>query len=68
MLQQAGSAFGVAAAALALGASQAARAGTELTAGDFRNALFVAGALMALATLWSLRLSADAGAELARRS
>jgi EmrB/QacA subfamily drug resistance transporter len=68
MSQQAASAFGVAAAALALGVFQAARAGTELTAGDFRNALFVAATLMAFATLWSLRLSPDAGAALARKS
>jgi hypothetical protein len=47
---------------------QAARAGTELTAGDFRNALFVAATLMAFATLWSLRLSPDAGAALARKT
>jgi hypothetical protein len=43
MSQQAASAFGVAAAALALGVFQAVRAGTELAAGDFRKALFVAG-------------------------
>jgi hypothetical protein len=58
----------VATAALALGVFQAARAGTELAAGDFRNAFFVAAALMGLAVLWSLRLSPDAGAELARKS
>ena len=68
MAQQAASALGVAAAALALGVFQVARGGTELAAGDFRNAFIVAAALMALATLWSLRLPADAGAELARRS
>jgi EmrB/QacA subfamily drug resistance transporter len=68
MSQQAASALGVATAALALGVFQTARAGTELAAGDFRNAFFVAAALMGLAVLWSLRLSPDAGAELARKS
>ena len=68
MSQQAASAVGVAAAALALGVFQAARGGTELAAGDFRNAFFVAATLMGLATAWSLRLRPDAGAELARKS
>ena len=68
MSQQAASAVGVAAAALALGVFQAARGGTELAAGDFRDAFFVAATLMGLATAWSLRLRLDAGAELARKS
>ena len=68
MAQQGASALGVAAAALALGVFQASRAGAELAAGDFRNAFFVAAALMGLATLWALRLRNDAGAELARRN
>ena len=68
MTQQAASAVGVAAGALTLGVFQAARGGTELVAADFRNAFFIAAALMGLATAWSLRLSPDAGAELARKS
>jgi len=67
MSQQAASTMGVAAAALALGVFQATHGGTELVARDFRFAFFAASALMALATLWSLRLRRDAGAELARK-
>jgi len=68
MTQGAASALGVAAAAVALGAFQTLRAGTELAPGDFRNAFFVAAAVMAIAVLGSLRLPADAGAELSRRT
>jgi len=68
MAQQAGSTLGVAAAAVALSVFQALRSGTTLVQGDFRNALFCAAALMGVVVLASLRLSADAGAELARRS
>jgi EmrB/QacA subfamily drug resistance transporter len=68
MAQQAASALGVAAAAMALSAFQALRSDTVLVQSDFRNALFVAAALMAAVTLASLYLPADAGAELARRS
>ena len=64
MAQQAASAMGVAAAAVALGAFQTLRSGTELALGDFQNAFFVAAGLMAVAVLWSLRLPADAGSEL----
>ena len=68
MAQQAASALGVAAAALALGALPGARAGaTQLALGDFQNALFAAAALMAVAVLWALRLPPDAGAELSER-
>ena len=67
MSQQAASAFGVAGAALVLGVFQATRAGSQLAAGDFRNAFLVAAALMGLATAWSLRLRRDAGAELSRK-
>ncbi len=68
MTQQAAGALGVAAAAVALGLFQTIRAGAALTLGDFQNAFFVAAALMAVAVLWSLRLPADAGAELSRRT
>ena len=68
MTQQAASALGVAAAAVALGVFQALRSGPALALSDFRNAFFVAAALMAVAVLWSLRLPADAGAELSRRT
>jgi MFS family permease len=67
MSQQAASTMGVAAAALALGLFQATHGATELVARDFRYAFFAASALMGLATLWSLRLRPDAGAELARK-
>jgi hypothetical protein len=68
MAQQAGSTVGVAAAAVALSFFQALRSGATLAQSDFRNALFIAAALMAFVVLASLRLPADAGAELARRS
>jgi len=68
MAQQASNAMGVAAAALSLAVFQALRAGGELALGDFQKGLFVAAGLMAIGVLWSLRLPADAGAELARRS
>jgi hypothetical protein len=60
--------MGVAAAALSLAVFQSLRAGGELALGDFQKALFVAAGLMAIAVLWSLRLPANAGAELAQRS
>jgi hypothetical protein len=68
MAQQAGSTVGVAAAAVALSLFQALRSGATLAQSDFRNALFVAAALMTLVVLASLRLPLNAGAELARRS
>ena len=68
MAQQVASVLGVAVAALALEIFQAGRAGRELGAlGDFQHAFYAAAALMAAAVLWSLRLPADAGAELSRR-
>lgn len=68
MSQQAASAMGVAAAAVALGLFQTIRAEPTLTLPDFQDALFVSAGLMAAAVLWSLRLPPDAGAELSRRS
>jgi len=67
MAQQVANVLGVAIAALALEIFQAVRAGPELALGDFQNALFAAAALMAASVLGSLRLPADAGAELSRR-
>ncbi len=67
MAQQTAGALGVAVAAFALGAFQAARAGSALGLSDFQYALFAAAALMALAVAWMMRLPADAGAELSRR-
>jgi EmrB/QacA subfamily drug resistance transporter len=64
MTQQAASAVGVAAAAVALGFFETIRAGTQLALGDFQNALLVAAGLMAIAVVWGLRLPRDAGAEL----
>ncbi len=68
MAQQAANALGVAAAALALGIFQTVGGDTELVLRDFQGALFLSAAVMALAILWSLRLPADAGAELSRRA
>jgi len=67
MAQQAANALGVAAAALALGIFQTVGGDTELVLRDFQGALFLSAAVVALAILWSLRLPADAGAELSRR-
>jgi hypothetical protein len=68
MAQQASNALGVATAALALGLFQTIRAGAQLALADFQNALLASAGLMAVAVLWALRLPADAGAELSRRS
>jgi hypothetical protein len=67
MAQQTAGALGVALAALALGASQALRAGTTLALPDFQHALWASAGLMALAAAWMLRLAPDAGAELSKR-
>ena len=64
MSQQASNAFGVAAAALALGFFQALRASNHLSLGDFQAALFASAALMAIAIAWTWRMPADAGAQL----
>jgi EmrB/QacA subfamily drug resistance transporter len=68
MAQQTAVALGVAVAAFALGAFEAARGGSVLALSDFQHALFASAALMAIAVGWMLRLPADAGAELSRRS
>jgi len=64
MSQQASNAFGVAAAALALGFFQALRATDHLSLGDFQAALLASAALMAIAIAWTWRMPADAGAQL----
>lgn len=68
MAQQIGGTLGVAFAALLLAQFQAHRAGAQLALVDFQYALFASAGLMAVAILWALRLPADAGAELSRRS
>ena len=67
MAQQTAGALGVALAALALGASQALRAGATLALPDFQHALWAGAGLIALAVAWMLRLAPDAGAELSKR-
>ena len=67
MTQQAANAVGVAVAALSLELFQTARHAPALTLSEFQNTLFVSAATMAIATLWSLRLSPDAGAALSRK-
>ena len=65
MAQQASNAFGVAAAAVALGFFQAWRGADRLSLGDFQAALLTSAVLMAVAIVWSWRMPADAGAQLA---
>ena len=67
MTQQAANAVGVAIAALSLELFQASRHAPALTLSEFQNTLFVGAGTMAVATLWSLRLSPDAGAALSRK-
>jgi MFS family permease len=63
MAQQLASTLGVAFAALALALSQHWRTVPTLTLADFQHALWVAAALMLAATVWTLRLPRNAGAE-----
>ena len=65
MAQQASNAFGVAAAAVALGLFQALRGADRLSLGDFQAALLTSAVLMAIAIGWTWRMPADAGAQLA---
>jgi len=67
MAQQLAFTFGVAYGALILALSQQARHSTRLELTDFRSAFIASGVLMLLATLWTLRLPANAGAEVAGR-
>ena len=62
--QQVAAAFAIAMAILCLNLSQLWREGSRLALVDFRNALFAAGALMVISTLWSTRLDRQAGVAL----
>ncbi|HKU87245.1 MAG TPA: MFS transporter [Casimicrobiaceae bacterium] len=68
MTQQVSLALGVALAASILGVSQALRGAEALTLVDFRAAWFATGAMMTIATLWSLRLEPQAGHALSQRA
>jgi EmrB/QacA subfamily drug resistance transporter len=63
MAQQLASTLGVAFAALALALSQHWRGTRAPELADFRYALWSAAAVMLIATLWTLRLPRDVGAE-----
>jgi sugar phosphate permease len=67
MTQQVASTVGVAVAAVVLALSARARAVHGLRLEDFRHAFWVAGVVMLLASLWTLRLPRDAGAEVSGR-
>lgn len=67
MLLQVSMALGVALAASLLSGSQALHGGGAPVLADFRNAWFVIGLLMALATLINLRLHPQAGAAVSQR-
>lgn len=66
MSQQIGAAMAIAFAALVLALSQSLRAGAQLASIDFRVAFLACGVLLAISSLWMLRLHAEAGAD-ARR-
>jgi MFS family permease len=68
MSQQLASTLGVAFAALALSVSQYWRGAHAPGLADFRYALWAAAAVMLAATLWTLRLPRDVGAEVAGRA
>jgi EmrB/QacA subfamily drug resistance transporter len=68
MGQQLASTLGVAFAALALGLSQHWRGARAPGLADFRHALWAAAAVMLAATLWTLRLPRDVGAEVSGRA
>jgi EmrB/QacA subfamily drug resistance transporter len=68
MGQQLASTLGVAFAALALALSQYARAAHGPALVDFRHALWAAASLMLIATLWTMRLPRDVGAEVSGRA
>ena len=50
---------------LALGLFQSMRGSDRLSLGDFQAALLTSAVLMAVAIVWSWRMPADAGAQLA---
>ena len=68
MTQQVSLAFGVALAASVLGVSKSMRGAEALALADFRVAWFFTAAMMTVATLWSLRLSPEAGQALSQRA
>ena len=63
MTQQTSATLGVAFAALALALFRNLRGASDLALSDFQNALLTGAALMAVASVWALRLPPDAGAE-----
>jgi EmrB/QacA subfamily drug resistance transporter len=67
MLQQVSLALGVALGAMVLGASRALRDAPAVQLVDFHHAWYVMAALMALATLMSLRLEREAGLAVSSR-
>ena len=68
MTQQVSLALGVALAASILGVSRALRGADGLALADFHMAWFFTGAVMTIATLWSLRLEPEAGHALSQRA
>ena len=68
MTQQVSLALGVALAASMLGVSKALRGAEALALTDFRAAWLVTAAVMTVATLWSLRLTPEAGRALSQRA
>lgn len=68
MSQQLAFTLGVVFGELVLALSQRVRHMSHLALADFRHAFVAAGALMLLATLWTLRLPQGAGAEVAGRA
>jgi EmrB/QacA subfamily drug resistance transporter len=68
MTQQVSLALGVALAASVLGVSKALRGAEALALADFHVAWFFTAAMMTVATLWSLRLSPEAGQALSQRA
>lgn len=68
MTQQLAFTLGVAFAALVLAISQQLRGAHGLVLADFRHAFLASAVLMLAATLWTLRLPAGAGAEVAGRA
>jgi hypothetical protein len=68
MTQQVSLAFGVALAASVLGVSKSLRGAEALALADFHIAWLFTAAMMTVATLWSLRLSPEAGQALSQRA
>jgi EmrB/QacA subfamily drug resistance transporter len=68
MTQQVSLAFGVALAASVLGVSKSLRGAEALALADFHIAWLFTATMMTFATLWSLRLSPEAGQALSQRA